>query len=178
MSTADTLLALLEPEPAYGYTLKQQHDRWFSRKRPLAFGQVYSTLSRLERKGYVAPDQVESGQGPDRRLYRITPEGVEATDAWVRTAEPPDLFATSSLHARLTVALLSGRDAVGVLSSQRRVHLDRMRDLQGARRKATGAELLGITYELAHLDADLRWIEESGARLAAAQKELEEGPHA
>src|SRR3954447_669548 len=115
MSTSESLLALLEPEPAYGYTLKHQYDRWFGRKRPLAFGQVYSTLSRLERHGLVQQLVVEAGQGPDRRLYELTPGGVTAIDAWVGTPQAPDLFAASTLHARLTVALLSGRDTVQVL---------------------------------------------------------------
>lgn len=165
MTTTEALLALLEPEPAHGYTLKHQYDRWFGRNRQLAFGQVYSTLSRLERNGLVAQSQVESGQGPERRLYEITPDGVTRLDEWVVTPQSPDLFATSSLYARLTVALLSSRDPDQVLAAQRLVHLERMRELQGLRRAAEGPDLLAVTYEITHLDADLRWIEESGARL-------------
>jgi DNA-binding PadR family transcriptional regulator len=172
MSTSETLLALLEPEPAYGYTLKQQYDKWFAHKRPLAYGQVYATLTRLERKGWAVPAQVEAGQGPDRRLYEITADGVTAIDLWVRTPQQPDLFATSSLYSRLTVALLSGRDAREVLAGQRQTHLARMRELQNARREAAGADLLAVTYEITHLDADLRWIEESGARLATVGREV------
>jgi DNA-binding PadR family transcriptional regulator len=175
VSTTETLLALLEPEPAYGYTLKQQYDRWFAKRRPLAFGQVYSTLSRLERKGWVALSQVEAGQGPDRRLYEITCDGVTAVDVWVSTPQAPDMFATSSLYARLTVALLSGRNASQVLAGQRASHVGRMRELQKVRRAASGADLLAITYEITHLDADLRWIEESGARLATVADVLGAG---
>jgi len=32
--------------------------------------------------------------------------------------------------------------------------------------------MLAITYELSHLDADLRWIEEAGSRLADAKHAL------
>lgn len=169
MSTTESLLALLEPEPAHGYTLKHQYDRWFGRNRQLAFGQVYSTLARLEKNGLVSQSQVESGQGPDRRLYEITRDGVTRLDEWVTTPQSPDLFATSSLYARLTVALLSGRDTHQVLASQRQLHLDRMRELQSLRRGAEGPDLLALTYEITHLDADLRWIEESGARLARSK---------
>lgn len=178
MSTSETLLALLESEPAYGYTLKQQYDQWFAQRRPLAFGQVYSTLSRLERKGWVSQSQVEAGHGPDRRLYEITPDGVTAVDLWVWTPQEPDLFATSSLNSRLTVALLSGRDASKVLAGQRETHLGRMRELQKVRREATGPGLLAVTYEIAHLDADLRWIEESGARLTSVARDLSGGSDA
>lgn len=61
MSTATTLLALLEPEPAHGYTLKQKFDTWFAQRRPLAFGQVYATLGRLERDGLAAMVGVDPG---------------------------------------------------------------------------------------------------------------------
>lgn len=166
MSTTEALLALLEPEPAHGYTLKHQYDRWFGRNRRLAFGQVYSTLSRLERTGFVSQAQVEAGQGPERRVYEITSDGVTRLDEWVTTPQSPDLFATSSLYARLTVALLSGRDTSHVLASQRQAHLERMRELQALRREAEGPDLLAVTYEITHLDADLRWIEASGARIA------------
>ncbi len=167
MSTTEPLLALVEQAPAHGYNLKQQYDRWFGRKRPLAFGQVYATLSRLERHGLVVEAQVESGQGPERRLYEITDDGVSAIDVWVSTPQSPDLFAISSLYSRLTVALLSGRDAAQVLAGQRELHLERMRLLQTTRRAAEWPDLLAVTYELAHLDADLRWIEQSAARLNA-----------
>lgn len=172
MSTTEALLALLEPAPAHGYTLKQQYDRWFAQKRPLAFGQVYATLSRLEKRGFVVQADVEAGRGPERRLYRITPDGVTAVEQWVLTPQAPDLHAVSSLHSRLTIALLSGRDAAEVLAGQREAYLERMRELQRARRQAAGPDLLAVTYELAHLDADLRWIAESGARLEQLKGEL------
>ena len=174
MSASTTLLALLEPGPAHGYTLKHKHDRFFAQRRPLAFGQVYASLSRFERDRLAELVDVEAGEGPDRRLYQITAEGVALVDAWVRTPQPPDLFATSTLFARVTVALLSGRPADEVLATQRESHLDRMRELQQRRRNATGAELLAVTYELAHLDADLRWIEQSGHRLDRIRIDLKE----
>lgn len=174
MSTSATLLALLEDGPAHGYTLKQKHDTWFGQKRPLAFGQVYASLSRFARDGLAELVDVEAGDGPDRRRYRITPDGVTAVDDWVLTPQTPDLFATSTLFARVTVALLSGRPAEQVLAGQREAHLGRMRDLQRRRRTATGAELLAVTYELTHLDADLRWIEDSGRRLKALRSALKE----
>ena len=45
------LLGLLEREPSYGYDLKRDYDAYFGRGKPLPFGQVYSTLSRLSATG-------------------------------------------------------------------------------------------------------------------------------
>ena len=67
---------------------------------------------------------------------------------------------------------MTGRSAQEVLDSQRAMHLERMRALTTARRAADPADVLAITYELAHLDADLRWIEEAGTRLSEARQAL------
>lgn len=175
MSTSMTLLSVLERGPAHGYTLKQEYDRQPGERRPLAFGQVYASLSRFERDGWAEVADVESGAGPERKRFRITPDGVEQLDEWVYTPQQADLGVTSTLFNRLAVALLSGRSAERVLDAQREVHRARMRELQQARRRATGGDLLAITYELTHLDADLRWIDDSRQRLDDLRAALTSG---
>lgn len=172
MSTSMTLLSLLEPRPAHGYTLKQQFDGRHARRRPLAFGQVYASLARFERGGLAEVGDVETGEGPERKLYRITPRGVDEIDRWVYEPQSADEFASSELFNRLAVALMSGRSAERVLDGQRLVHLERMRELQQSRRSAGSFEMLAITYELTHLDADLRWIDDSIQRLDAVAAEV------
>jgi len=51
MSVPLTLLGLLEREPSHGYDLKRDYDTYFGRGKPLPYGQVYATLSRLARDG-------------------------------------------------------------------------------------------------------------------------------
>ena len=104
--------------------------------------------------------------GPERKRYRITAEGVEVVEDWLRSPESPRTYAAGVLLTKVSVALLSGRDPQQVLAAQREAHLGRMRQLTQEQRSAGSALLLAITFELAHLDADLRWIEESGQRLA------------
>lgn len=165
-------MALLERQPAHGYTLKRQYDERFARVRSLAFGQVYASLARFERQGWAQVLDVESGGGPERKRYQITPDGVTIVDEWVLAPQQPSEFISSVLLARVTVALMSNRPAPEVLARQRATHLRRMRELTAARRRADPAEVLAITYELRHLDADLRWIEEAGSRLDAARAAL------
>jgi len=174
MSASLSLLALLERAPAHGYTLKQQYDERFARSRPLAFGQVYAALTRFEKRGWAEVSDVEVVDGPERKRYRITGDGVEAVTDWVYTPQQPTEFAMSNLYARVSVALTSGRSAAEVLDRQRVQHLARMRELTRLRKDADAAELLAITYELAHLDADLRWIEDAGARLDVVRATLTE----
>ena len=172
MTVARTLLALLENEPAHGYTLKHRYDDRFSRVKPLAFGQVYASLSRFERDGLATVSGTEGGEGPDRIRYAITSDGVTAVESWMYTPDPPTSYASSTLLTKVTLALMSGRDAEGVLDAQRGTHLERMRELTAARRNAPATQMLALTYELAHLDADLRWIEEADARIDDLRDEL------
>ena len=61
MSVPLTLLGLLEREPSHGYELKRDYDAYFGRGKPLPFGQVYATLSRLARDGKVVAGESEPG---------------------------------------------------------------------------------------------------------------------
>ena len=80
MNIPCTLLGLLEPEPSHGYELKRAYDQRFGQDKPLPFGQVYATLGRFERDGRAVIVGTEPGEGPERKLYAITEQGV--TDFW------------------------------------------------------------------------------------------------
>ena len=61
MSVSRSLLGLLEAAPRHGYDLKRAHDELFRAERPLAYGQVYATLSRFLKRGWsrsTAPSRV------------------------------------------------------------------------------------------------------------------------
>jgi DNA-binding PadR family transcriptional regulator len=165
MSIGNTLLGLLEAGPRHGYDLKRAYDERFGHDRPLHYGQVYSTLSRLLRNGLVEESGVESDGGPERRRYAITDAGVTNVAGWLTTPENPSLYLQNTLYTKVVLALLSGRDATDVLDHQRAAHLRSMREL--TRRKAAGdlADQLICDHALFHLEADLRWLELTAARL-------------
>lgn len=166
MSVSRTLLGLLDSRPAHGYTLKQRYDARFAGDRPLKFGQVYATLARLERDGLVHVVGVEPGEGPERRLYALTEDGVVSFADWLATPEPPG-HVRSVLFAKVVLALQSGRSVADVLDGQRAAHLARMREITAIRHEGDVLDRLAGDYEIAHLEADLRWIETAAARLAA-----------
>lgn len=62
MNNALTLLGLIGCEASYGYDLKQRYDTYFGVTKPLAFGQVYSTLARLLRDGFILAMDEEIGR--------------------------------------------------------------------------------------------------------------------
>jgi DNA-binding PadR family transcriptional regulator len=172
MSIGHTLLGLLERGPRHGYDLKRTYDEHFGHDRPLHYGQVYSTLSRLLKNGLIEESGVEHGAGPDRKRYAVTSEGVTDVQQWLATPEKPELYMQSTLYTKVVIALTSARDAEDVLDTQRHAHLTAMREL--TIRKAGGdlADQLICDHALFHLEADLRWLELTAARLNELRKQV------
>jgi DNA-binding PadR family transcriptional regulator len=172
MSIGHTLLGLLEHGPRHGYDLKREYDEHFGHDRPLHYGQVYATLSRLLKNGLIEESGVEQGGGPDRKRYAITTEGITDVERWLGTPEKPELYMQSTLYTKVVIALLSARDAEDVLDTQRAAHLRAMRELTDRKRGGDLADQLICDHALFHLEADLRWLELTAARLTELGKQV------
>jgi DNA-binding PadR family transcriptional regulator len=167
MTVPLTLLGLLEREPSHGYDLKHDYDTYFGRGKPLPFGQVYATLGRLARDGKVIVGESEPGSGPDRKRYVITDEGVSDVESWLAEPIAAEPHLQTVLFTKVVLALMSGRDAAGYLDRQRAAHLQRMRELTEIKRTGGTVDGLLADHGLFHLEADLRWIDLTVARLSA-----------
>ncbi|PFG20901.1 PadR family transcriptional regulator [Serinibacter salmoneus] len=160
-----SLLGLLDAGSTHGFALKRRYDGLLGHGRELRFGQVYATLARLERDGLAGGVGLEPGEGADRKVYAITPDGVAELDRWLSTPNLPS-GRPSELFTRVVLALASGRPVNQILDSQREVYLSRMRELTGSRHAGDVVDRITSDFEMAHLQADLRWIELAGARLS------------
>jgi DNA-binding PadR family transcriptional regulator len=167
MSVPLTLLGLLEREPSHGYDLKRDYDAYFGRGKPLPFGQVYATLGRLARDGKVVISEVAPGEGPERKRYVITDQGATEVQTWLAEPVEAEPHLQTVLFAKVVLALMLGRPAGKYLDIQRGAHLRRMRELTELRRTGGLVDVLLADHALFHLEADLRWIEMTAARLDA-----------
>ena len=172
MSVPLALLGLLEREPSYGYDLKRDYDAYLGRSKPLAFGQVYATLARLTRDGKVVPGEIEPGEGPDRKRYAITEVGRNEFEAWLSEPIEPEPHLQTGLFVKVVLALMLGRSADRYLDTQRAAHLQRMRQLTELKRTGSLVDVLLADHGLFHLEADLRWIDMTAARLPALAQEV------
>lgn len=170
MTVPLTLLGLLEREPSHGYDLKRDYDTFFGRGKPLPYGQVYSTLSRLARDGKVVVGDVAPGAGPDRKRYVITDVGATEVEHWLTEPVEPEPHLQTLLFTKVVLALMLDRPAEEYLDSQRAAHLRRMRELTEIKRTGELVDVMLADHGLYHLEADLRWIETTGARLDALRK--------
>ena len=167
MTVPLTLLGLLEREPSHGYDLKRDYDAFFGRGKPLPFGQVYSTLARLARDGKVVMGESEPGAGPDRKRYVITEQGATEVQSWLGEPVEPEPHLQTVLFAKVVLALMLDRSPEKYLDVQRAAHLQRMRELTELRRSGSMVDALLADHGLFHLEADLRWIDLTAARLDA-----------
>jgi DNA-binding PadR family transcriptional regulator len=165
MTVPLTLLGLLERGPSHGYDLKRDYDAYFARGKQLRYSQVYATLNRLARDGKAVAGPVEQGAGPERRRYLITEEGVADVERWLAQPVPPEPDLQSELFAKVVLALLLGRPASKYLDTQRAAHLQRMRELTDLKHDADQIGVLLADHSLYRLEADLRWIDHTAARL-------------
>jgi DNA-binding PadR family transcriptional regulator len=174
--TAHVLLGLLAAGPRHGYELKRAHDERLPRAKPLAYGQVYSTLGRLERDGLVTAAGQDRAGGPERTSYVLTAAGRAELDSWLERVESPAPYVSSTLLAKVVVALeVADSDAARTyLVAQRQAHISRLRELTAVK-TAPGADLgavIAADFAIAHLDADLRWLQTTLERVASTHGEV------
>ena len=172
MSVPLALLGLIERGPSHGYDLKRDYDTYLSRGKPLPFGQVYSTLARLARDGKVVLSDLEPGDGPDRKRYVVTERGATEVHTWLTEPVPPEPHLQTVLFSKVVIALMLDRPAGEYLDTQRGAHLRRMRELTELKRGGDLVDAMLADHGLFHLEADLRWIEMTSARLDALAREV------
>ncbi len=172
MNVSSLLLGLIAKSPSYGYDLKQEYDRLFAGKKPLAYGQVYSSLARLARDDKVIVQNEDSDEGPDRKKYQITRRGEAELDAWLMTPEKPQPNLQAELFTKVVMAILLKKDAGKYLDVQRHAHIERMRQIIRERKSQDLAYMLLADHAIYHLEADIRWIDLTSSRLHSLKQEF------
>jgi DNA-binding PadR family transcriptional regulator len=159
----EVVLAMLAKEPSHGYQLRT---RMAQALGPLGeamnAGQIYVTLTRLEKAGLVASEHAAGvAERPDRKVYALTSAGQQRVADWVTDVSwpRPDL---AEFHLKLIAAAAAGlADPVAIVDAQRRELLRRLRDAQRAALAEPEGSAAGLLLEgiVLRLQADLRWLE-------------------
>jgi DNA-binding PadR family transcriptional regulator len=162
MSLKFGILGLLAEEPLHGYEVKNRFESLLGGTWEVNIGQVYSTLQRLERDGLVEPadDRGDRGKLP----YHLTTTGRRTLDDWLRKPEAEPQQLREEIYVKL---LLASRLANGnldrLLADQRRIYLQRLKDLAGLERQARGQGrddlVLLMKGAVLHTEADLKWTD-------------------
>lgn len=156
------LLALLAQAPAHGYELKQAFENLFGAvQSPLNAGQIYTTLSRLERDGLVSDTAVEQDDRPNKRVYELTPAGKQAVMDWLQAS-----VAGPRLRDEFFTKLVLAREAhiadpCDLIAQQRHHYLQDLRDMNRllTRHQSDVVASLLIEGVILHLEADVKWLD-------------------
>jgi len=115
---------------------------------------------------------VISGYATKVKRYTITEEGRSEVEAWLAEPIPAEPHFQTDLFVKVVLSLMLGRPAEEYLDVQRAAHMARMRELTELRQKGRVVDALPTDYGLFHLEADLRWIDLTAARLAVLAEEV------
>ena len=172
MSIRHGLLALLEREPMYGYQLRTEFESATGATWPLNVGQVYTTLTRLERDGLVEPED-EDDEG--RVRYAITQTGRAELAEWFAAPVTAQDRPRDELAIKLALAVtVPGIDVRAVIQRQRTATVSRLQDLTRLKADATGEADLPWSLVLENLrfaaEAEVRWLDHCETAVARAAR--------
>ncbi len=103
MALSHAILATLLDRPCSGYDLRKHFEGSVGFFWQASFQQIYRELTKLEEQGWLNAETVAQSKRPDKKIYRVTPLGVEALKTWLAT--PCDMAA---LRDDLLVKLFAG----------------------------------------------------------------------
>jgi len=172
VSVKHSLLAVLADGDRYGYQLRAEFEERTGATWPLNIGQVYTTLSRLERDGLVEP----AGQDAANHVfYRITDAGRDELFSWfarpVTRAERPRDELAVKLALAVTVA---GVDVAAIVHAQRKHALAALQDFTRVKARLDPDELaasLVLESMIFQSEAEIRWLDHVEARVLRHARE-------
>ncbi|MGV9770242.1 PadR family transcriptional regulator [Microbacterium sp. NPDC003461] len=172
MSVRQSLLAILDQGPCYGYQLRTEFDRRTGSTWPLNVGQIYNTLERLERDGLVGRDDADD-QG--HVFWRITDAGRAEVTSWLASPVERGQGTRDELAIKLALAAtLPGVDVAEVIQTQRRATLSQLQTLQRAKYAGAspdGPEELAWSLVVDSMifaaQAEVQWLDHTEQRLRA-----------
>ena len=167
MSIRQALLTLLDEQPMYGYQLRTEFEARTGGTWPLNVGQVYTTLTRLERDGLVeSAGSDDEGHG----FYALTELGRAEVARWFTTPVERDRPPRDELAIKLALAVtVPGVDVRAVIQAQRTDTVRALQEYTRLKAQANDADLawlLVLDSLVFQAEAEVRWLDHCEARLA------------
>ncbi|MBN2084844.1 MAG: PadR family transcriptional regulator [Anaerolineales bacterium] len=166
------LLGLLAQDPKHGYDLKNELEQALGGHWEINFGQIYTTLARLERDELVRV-AAEDRDGRGKKTYRITAAGRKDLAAWFEEPVEKPRQLRDEFFIKWIVGKLAGQsDPMRIIDRQRQAYLTQLRDLTALTGRAGDPNVeLMVEGAILHLQADLRWLDLCEERLERGELE-------
>lgn len=174
MSVRQSLLAILDQAPCYGYQLRTEFERRTGGTWPLNVGQVYTTLERLERDGLVTRDGAD---GEGRVRYAITDIGSAEARGWLSSPVTRQQVRDELAMKLAIAATLPGVDMPLLIQTQRTATLSALQELTRTKSaQATPDTTSDLAWALVvesmifAAEAEVRWLDYAEATIWRAAR--------
>lgn len=175
MSVKFAMLGILAEKDLHGYELKSSFDEKVGEFWSLNYGQIYSTLDRLEKDALVTHDLQTQERRPDKKIYSITGKGRTELEEWLAT--PVHKVRALRDEFFIKLVFMDWKDPGPILElieKQKALYLKQMNKLtnrkvslkKSEQGDSLTAELL-MDAGLFHAEADIRWLELCAAKIKA-----------
>jgi DNA-binding PadR family transcriptional regulator len=133
LSLPHVLLGLLTSQPRTGYELSRAIREELEPVWKAEISQIYPTLARLRREGFVVLRLLGPRRGPHRNLYRVTAAGRRELRRWLLELPPPPRARDDGLARIAFLDSLPAPERRSVLRSYEKVLADEVARLRAAR---------------------------------------------
>jgi len=145
----------------------------------LNYGQIYTTLDRLEKDDLVTQNRQTQDKRPDRKIYSITRKGRKELDEWLATP----VHRVRALRDEFFVKLVfmdkdNPAPVLELIEKQKALYLKQMNRLthQKVELKKKAKDPTSFTTELLmdaglfHAEADIKWLTLCESKIKALKK--------
>jgi DNA-binding PadR family transcriptional regulator len=161
-----TVLVLLSQRPAHGFAVSVltapdgELGRIWRIPRPV----VYRAIGRLLDAGFITPESVEPGLGPQRTIYTATARGREEAEHWL--SMPVEHVRDMRSHLLIKLALLhrAGRDPADLIKRQRAALDPIARAMQAPHAEPDGFDEILLAWRRATAAAALGFLDDIAAK--------------
>ena len=156
------ILGLLAQEPRHGYDLRNAFETLLGGTWPLNIGQVYTTLSRLERDGFVESQVIPQELLPDRKVYSLTQEGKDELEQWLEEPTQGTIRLKDEFFIKLLILqMVDSSDPTNLIRRQRQVYMQNLAQLTNllSDTNLDPSTTLLVEGAILHVEADLDWLD-------------------
>ncbi|MFC1992005.1 PadR family transcriptional regulator [Chloroflexota bacterium] len=152
------LLGILQEGKTHGYRLNEYVNHVMSLFADIKKSKVYYTLEKLEKDGCVENEIEREGKRPERRVYKITDKGKAVFLQLLR--DNLGEFTRTYFNDDIGIAFmgqLPNQEVQKLLDKKRKMVQSALKQFSEVSDHGGNWQYV-ITHNIAHLEADLTWI--------------------
>ncbi len=106
MNTSHLCLGILTLGDASGYEIKKAFEETFSHFQATSYGAIYPALSKLTDQGLVSFREEHQEKRPTKKVFSVTPQGLERFLNTLKTYEPTEQYRSDFLFLMMFAHLM------------------------------------------------------------------------